>query len=174
MARGKRRARKVHRVVRHIEVWSVFKIAVPVFVCLYVALMVSGYLLWSAAESAGTIEGIEGFFQEAGGYDVFVIDGEVVFRSSLVILGVLSVLGVVGSVLGAVLFNLLSDLTGGVRMTVIDEDLIVAPVRPRRPAGPQARPAREQPNANGGGRGTTPATGAVGAHEVDPDTRPVP
>ena len=37
-------------------------------------------------------------------------------------------------VLAALLFNLVSDLTGGIRMTVIDEDLIVAPAR--RPTAP--------------------------------------
>ena len=41
-------------------------------------------------------------------------------------------LGVFLVVLTALLFNLISDLTGGIRMTVIDEDLVVAPTPRRR------------------------------------------
>ena len=137
-----RKVRKVHRVVRHLDVWSVAKLATVFAVCAYVVGVVSGYLLWQAADRVGTIDGIEGFFEDAGGYDTFVLDGSVVFQVALVLGLLLAGLGVAISVLGAVLFNLISDLTGGVRMTVIDEDLIVAPARrrpddvPNRPPGP--------------------------------------
>lgn len=130
--RRSRKARRVHRVVQHVEVWSVFKVALLFVACAYVVLMVAGYLLWQAAEGAGTIDGIEGFMQDSGGYDTYQIFGDVVFRSAAVGGAVLGALAVTVAVLAAVLFNLVSDITGGVRMTVIDEDLIVAPVSARR------------------------------------------
>ena len=127
--RRKRKARKVHRVVRHIDVWSVAKVAAIFSACAYVMGLVSGFLLWQAADRVGTIEGIEGFIESSAAYDSFDILGGVVFRVAAVTGFVLALVMMAVVVLGALLFNLISDLTGGVRMTVIDEDLIVAPAR---------------------------------------------
>ena len=127
--RRKRKARKVHRVVRHVDVWSVAKVAAIFAACAYVMGLVSGFLLWQAADRVGTIEGIEGFIESSAAYDSFQILGGVVFRVAAVTGFVLALVLVAVVVLGALLFNLISDLTGGVRMTVIDEDLIVAPAR---------------------------------------------
>lgn len=142
-SRRKRKVRKVHRVVRHVEIWSVLKMSTAFAACGYVIAMISGFLLWQAADRVGTINGIEGFMEDSGGYDSFEILGGVVFRSAAVIGLVLAALAVFTTVLGAVLFNLISDLTGGVRMTVIDEDLIVAPVR--RGQRPNGRPEGAPP-----------------------------
>lgn len=143
-----RKVRKVHRVVRHLDIWSVAKVASVFALCGYVVGMISGYLLWQAADRVGTIEGIEGFFEDAGGYDRYEVLGDVVFRAAAVIGLLLAALWVFGAILGAVLFNLISDLTGGIRLTVIDEDLIVAPARrpsgaPRSPDGPPNGPAAD-------------------------------
>lgn len=143
-SRRNRKVRKVHRVVRHLEIWSVAKVAAIFAACTYVVALVSGYLLWRAADRVGTIDGIEGFFEDAGGYDRFQILGDVVFRSAAVIGLVLALLTVFLVVLAAVLFNLISDLTGGIRMTVIDEDLIVAPT-PRRRSGQTVEGERSRP-----------------------------
>ncbi len=128
----------VHRVVRHVEVWSIVKMATAFAVCGYVIGMISGYLLWSAADRVGTIDGIEGFLEDSGGYDGgFEILGNVVFTSTAIGFAILCMLFVALATLGAVLFNLISDLTGGIRMTAIDEDLIVTPARRPAPNAPR-------------------------------------
>ncbi len=149
-----RKVRKVHRVVRHLDIWSVAKVATVFALCGYVVSMISGYLLWQAADRVGTIEGVEGFFEDAGGYDSFEVLGDVVFRGAAVVGLLLAVLWVFGAVLGAVLFNLISDLTGGIRLTVIDEDLIVAPAR--RPAGAPSGPGGQGGPPNGPAAGPRP------------------
>jgi hypothetical protein len=139
--RRKRKARKVHRVVRHLDVWSIAKVTAVFVACGYAVGMISGYLLWQAADRVGTIDGIEGFIESSAAYDSFQILGGVVFRVAAVTGLVLAIVVLAMAVLGALLFNLVSDLTGGIRMTVIDEDLIVAPARrptPRPDAPPQA------------------------------------
>jgi len=156
-SRRGRKVRKVHRVVRHLDVWSVAKLAAVLAACAYAVGMISGYLLWQAADRIGTIDGIEGFFEDAGGYDSFVLDGGVVLRVALVLGLLLSALSVAVAVLGAVLFNLISDLTGGIRMTVIDEDLIVAPVRRRPDGAPPERATAPPTEARNGTRPTGPA-----------------
>ena len=52
--------------------------------CGYVVAMISGYLLWRAADRVGTIDGIEGFMEDSGGYDTYQILGDVVFRVAAV------------------------------------------------------------------------------------------
>ncbi len=121
--RRRMRVRRVRRTIRHIDPWSVFKISLILFSCLYVAVMAAGVLLWRAAEESGIIERFESFLIEVGVFETFDIQGETLFRSA-------SVIGVVGvaaasamAVVTAILFNLISDLTGGVRVTVLEEDL---------------------------------------------------
>lgn len=130
-----RKVRRVHRVIRHVEVWSVFKVTATLAACGYVMVLVSGYLLWRAADRVGTLDGVEGFLEDAGGYDRYELLGGTVFRVAAVG-GIVVAAGFVAmAVLGTVLFNLISDITGGIRMTVIDEDLVVVPTRARRGAG---------------------------------------
>ncbi len=171
--RRRRKARLVHRVVRHVEVWSVVKIASAFAACGYVVGMISGYLLWRAADRVGTIDGIEGFFEDSGGYEGgFDILGSVVFQAAAVGLAVLSALFVAMAALGAVLFNLISDLTGGIRITAIDEDLIVTPARrstdatPARPSVPDAATSATPTTT------TTAATTAATATTTTPAAAP--
>ena len=116
------RARKVKRVVRHFDPWSVLKVSLLFYFCLFVVLMVAGVVLWNVAAAAGTISDIEGFFKDAGAFETFSFDGFTIFRASLLVGLILVVAGSGFNVLLAVLFNLISDLVGGVRITVIEEE----------------------------------------------------
>ena len=49
------RARKVRRLVRHIEPWSVLKVGLLFNFCMWIVTMVAGVLLWNAAETAGCL-----------------------------------------------------------------------------------------------------------------------
>jgi hypothetical protein len=128
---GRLRARKVKRVVRHIEPWSVFKISLIFNVCLFITFMVSGTLLWSLAVSAGTIDNIIAFVNDLIGGEI-TIDGEDIFRAALYGGAVMVVANSLFMVLLVVLFNLISDLVGGIRVSVIEEENV------RRAPVPQA------------------------------------
>ena len=180
------RARKVRRIVRHIEPWSVLKISVLFFLSLFLILCVASAVLWNAARSAGAIDDVESFITSLGfgncedlpGQDssetpattpptidgaadqlgggeatstTIPVDGELDEPSTLpdedgkcsegqrlvggfefedqrifqafALGGVVLVLaGAAASVVLTLLFNLISDLTGGVRVTVLEED----------------------------------------------------
>ena len=119
---GRLRARKVGRVVRHVDPWSVLKISLLFYFCLFIVFMVAGVVLWNIASAAGTIKDIEGFFKDAGAFQTFSFDGFTIFRATFLIGLILVVAGTGINVLLAVLFNLISDLVGGVRFTVIEEE----------------------------------------------------
>ena len=118
------RARKVRRVVRHIDPWSVLTFSVLFFLCLFAALLLASVLVWNAAVAAGTIENIESFITEIGDYQTYEINGDVVFRAAMVIAGILTLAASVMLVLLVVVFNLISDLVGGIRVTVVEEETI--------------------------------------------------
>lgn len=197
---GRVRARKVRRIVRHIEPWSVLKISMLFYAALFLIVCVASALLWGAARTSGTVENVESFITSVGGFgncepidgsapvtttvppavepdgpvdqidpgDTEEIDpepgdtgiaspsddedcregeelvGEFRFEDGRIFqaftLGgiVLVLAGTAANVVMVLLFNLMSDLTGGVRLTVLEED---PPSRSRSASGsPPPRP----------------------------------
>ena len=125
------RVRKVTRVLRHVDPWSVFKVAAVVNLVIYGIALTAGVLLWNVADATGTLDNLERFF-ESFGWDTFEFDGAQIFRSAWVA-GMFVVIGLTGAaVLGATLFNLVTDLVGGVRMTVLEEEVIERSAAPAR------------------------------------------
>ena len=119
---GRLRARKVHRVVRHVDPWSVLRLSLLFYFCLFVVVMVAGTLLYNLAGAAGTISSIESFIKDIGAFKTFSFKGGTIFRASLLAGLILVIAGTAFNVLITVLFNLISDLVGGVRITVIEEE----------------------------------------------------
>jgi len=120
--RTRLQARKVRRIIRHIEPWSVFKVSLLFYLCLWVILVLAGVLLWSVALRAGTIDTVTEFVKSLGAAEDFGVDGTVIFRVYTVAGLVLAIAGTAFNVLLCVLFNLISDLMGGIRLTVIEEE----------------------------------------------------
>lgn len=182
--RTKLRARKVRRIVRHIEPWSVLKVSVLFFLSIFVIICVASAVLWNAARSAGAIDDVESFITSLGFGNCEDIEGDTsttpettpstvdgsaeqlgggagssttappvvedetstlpdedgdcaegqrlvggfkfedqqIFRAFALGGVVLVLAGAATSVVMALLFNLISDLTGGVRVTVLEEE----------------------------------------------------
>jgi hypothetical protein len=125
------RSRKVRRVIRHIDPWSVLTFSVIFHLCLFGALLLSGSLVWSAAVASGTIDNVESFIRDLGDYDTWEIQGDAVLRAGVIIAGMLTLASSVLVVLLAVVFNLISDLIGGIRVTVVEEEVHRVPVARR-------------------------------------------
>ena len=92
------------------------------YACLYGAFVWAGYLLWTAAVQSGVISNIESFVAEVGSYEIWEINGEEIFQCATVIGAVLFVGAIAFNVLLTIIFNLISDLVGGVRVTLLEED----------------------------------------------------
>ncbi len=118
------RARKTRRVIRHIDPWSALKFSIIFHLCFFAALLLASVLVWNAAVAAGTIENIESFVRELGDYEKFEIDSNKVFTAAMLIAGMLTLASTIMVVLLTVVFNLISDLVGGIRVTVIEEDTV--------------------------------------------------
>ena len=143
LLRRRPRVRKVTRIVRRVDAWGVFKISIIFYVILYIILLVAGILLWNLANTTGTVANVEGFARDLFGLKTFEFDGEKLFRASWVLGAVLVVAGTGLNVTLAVLFNLISDLVGGVRVTVLEEEVILR----ERPVLPRTEPPAEPDDA---------------------------
>jgi hypothetical protein len=124
---SRRRVRRVTRVIRDVDAWSVFKVGLVFHVALYVVLLISGVLLWNVGSATGTIDNVEQFM-ESFGWDSFVFQGGAMFQG-FAVLGIFGIaLGTGIWVLGAVVFNLITELVGGIRVTVLEEEVVARPV----------------------------------------------
>ncbi len=120
---SRRRVRRVTRVLREIDPWSVFKVAIVFHFVLYIVVMVSLILLWNVANATGTINNIENFL-ESFGWDSFEFNGGELFRNVWII-GLFAVVLATGLwVLLAVVFNLITELVGGIRVSVLEEEVV--------------------------------------------------
>jgi hypothetical protein len=127
----KPRVRRVTRVVRHVDPWSVFKIALVANLVFYLIVMTAGVLLWNVAYATGTVDNVERFF-ESFGWSSFEFNGGQIYHSAW-IGGLFLVIGFTGlAVLFATLFNLITDLVGGMRFTVLEEEVVEARTSPMR------------------------------------------
>ncbi len=113
--------------VRHVDPWSVLKVSLVVFVSLWLVLVIAGVLLWWAGRLVGMIGNIESFLDDIG-FSGFRFDDAQLFRGSTVGGLILVVVGTVASALGAVLYNLIADVIGGVKVVLAEEDVRPAPL----------------------------------------------
>jgi hypothetical protein len=117
------RVRRVTRVVRDIDPWSVFKVTLVFHFALYVMVLISSILIWNVANATGTVDNVERFM-ESFGWDTFRFDGGEIFHN-LWILGLFFVFLLTGlAVVMAAVFNLIADLVGGVRVSVLEEEVV--------------------------------------------------
>jgi hypothetical protein len=101
------------RIVRRIRPWSVWKLSLAFSICMVAVVASAGVIIWAVAAALGVLDNVEGFVTDLG-FDDFTLHGGAMLRA-LVVGGVLA--SVAASVMALVLtsmFNLLSDLTGGV------------------------------------------------------------
>ncbi len=129
---GGYRVRRVRRLVRHLEPWSVLKVCLVFYLCVWGLLVIATRMLWSAAEEAGTISKVESFIEELFALETFTFDSAQIFRI-FVLGGLVLVVGGIGvTVVLVILFNLISDLTGGIRFTMVEEETAIRQRRLRR------------------------------------------
>ena len=124
-------ARRVRRIIRHSEVWSVLKVSILFYACLWAVFLIAGFMIWGVAESSGTVGKLETLITELFALDTFTFDARQIFRGYALGGLVLAIAGSTLNVLMVLLFNLISDLTGGIRITMVEEET-VRPTPPRR------------------------------------------
>ncbi|HET6950235.1 MAG TPA: DUF3566 domain-containing protein, partial [Acidimicrobiales bacterium] len=165
-ARASRRGLRVNQRLWSIDPWSVLKLSVLFYLCIFLIVLVAGTLLYNAGRRVGTVDQVEAFVTRMGAYGTctakaelpkgtefeededcgdgevlvggFAIDDGILFKAAAVGGGILVIAGTINNVLLTVLVNLLNEVTGGLRHTVIREPV---------PRSPRASPSRPGPRA---------------------------
>ena len=119
------RGRTTRVVLRKLDIWTVLKLSLVYYLALFVVLLVAGMLLWAGATAVGVVGNIESFMVDIGFEDFRFIPSELLGGFALAGL-VLVVAGTFANVLLTALFNLMSDVVGGVKLT-LQEDVEAGP-----------------------------------------------
>ena len=148
--------RRVRRIIRRFDPWTVLKVSL-VFNAIAALVFVLGvWVMWSLLLQRGIPDAITDLFDRVK--ITFVIDGETWGRIVIFLSIVWTIVATAAMTLGAVLYNLIADLVGGIELTVLEETYAqqapaTTPVRPSRPM----RRAPIGVPANGNGTATSPA-----------------
>lgn len=119
------RPRTSYVVLKRVEPWSVLKLSLLFYLCVCLALLVASVALWLGASAAGIVGNVESFFNDAG-FEGFEFSADQLLKGFVLGGLILVVAGTVANMLLAALFNLISDVVGGVRVT-LGEDLEAKP-----------------------------------------------
>jgi hypothetical protein len=127
-------ARKVRRLVRHVDPWSVLKLTLLLSLCMWLIVMIAAVIMWTVARNAGTIASIENFVNSSLSLQDWTLDGDFIFRQFGLITLLLALGFTAATVVASLVFNLVSDIIGGVWVSVIEEET-ARPVAESKPPG---------------------------------------
>lgn len=125
--------RRVRRVIRKIDPWTVLKVSLVINAIGALVFVLGVWVSWSLAVQRGIPERATEFFDNFS--LVFTPNGELYFRAVVFFAVVLFAVVTGLMTLGAVMYNLISDLVGGIEVIVLEETHLVpasrnTPVRP--------------------------------------------
>lgn len=156
--------------MRRVELWTVFRLAICLYLALYAVVLLALALLWWIAESTGTTGNIESFLRDVG-FKNFTFNGPELLLGAALGGLVLVVAATLLTVVLVALVNLISELTGGVRLIVIESPYAVGDEAPVARRAPETAPRPRTARAPQRPVGPTPAP--VISPAVEPDA-PVP
>jgi len=141
-----RSVRRVRRVLRKIDPWTVFKFAIVFNAIAGLVFVLGAWVMWSIALQRGIPEGIADIFESLT--LTFTPDGPLYFRALVLLTIVWWVMATASMTLGSVIYNLISDMVGGVEYDVLEETFQQPRQRGRLRPQTTARP-RPQSSASG-------------------------
>ncbi len=122
---------RVRRVIRKIDPWTVLKASLVFNAMMALVFVLGTVIFWAIFVNAGIPERINELALLIGLENGVNLDGQVYFR-------IVTLLSVIGTImltgfftLGAVIYNLISDLVGGVEVIVLEETGAPQGTRPR-------------------------------------------
>ena len=140
--------RRVRRVLRKIDPWTVLKVSIIFNVIMVLALAIGIVITWSLLRNSGVPDDLVDSINSLSLFEEDInLDGPSYFRV-MVFFSIVSTIGLTGFMtLAAVFYNLISDVVGGVEFVVLEE-VLEAP-RPsagvRQPRATATAPAPEPP-----------------------------
>ena len=111
-----------HRLsVQRVDLWSVLKLALAFYLSVVLLVLVAGIVTWTTLARAGVIDNLESFLGELLSSTDFQLLSSEILQGAVLIGLVLVVLLVILTVAAAALFNVFSELLGGLEIVVEEE-----------------------------------------------------
>jgi hypothetical protein len=107
--------------VRKVDTWTVLKVSLAFYCCVLVVLIVAGIVLWNVAAAFGVIDTFDKLVRSLFALTSFKIHPVTALIWGSAVGAALCLLGTLCNVLIAVLYNLISDVVGGVQFFVVEE-----------------------------------------------------
>jgi hypothetical protein len=118
--------RRVRRIIRKIDPWTALKVSTLIWAVMALAIVLGIVIFWSILERAGLPQRITDFMVEI----TLIAEGSQPFANTeqflrfVVFMSVVWWIGMTGlTVGGAVVYNLVSDVVGGLEVVVLEETL---------------------------------------------------
>ena len=122
--------RRVRRIIRKIDPWTVLKVSLVFYTVMAIGFVLGLVILWAVVNNAGIPQAIEDFGKEITLLEAeteLFADGERYLRVAVFLGVVWTVLMTGFTTLSAVMYNLISDIVGGIEIVVLEETLNVPP-----------------------------------------------
>lgn len=110
---------RTRQVVRHVEMWSVLRVSFLFYLLAMAVTLLAGVALWNVAGALGTITSIDKSIKTLFDLKTFTLRPAPVLAYSVAAAVVIVVVGTLVNVMIAVVFNLISDVTGGLAVRVV-------------------------------------------------------
>jgi len=117
--RGNVRIGQRQMTIRRLDPWTILKLSVVFYTVLLLLFMLLLTLFWAFVNTVGAVDTVLGFLADAQ-FEVRIDASEI--ARAIFLLGLLGVVAGSGiNVFFCFLYNLVADLTGGLRLTLDDE-----------------------------------------------------
>lgn len=138
---------RVRRVLRKVDPWTVLKVSLVFNSIVALIFTLGTVVFWSIFVNAGIPEKINELALLVNIENGITLDGPIYFRI-VILLAIIGAVAFTGFfTLGAVVYNLISDLVGGIEVIVLEETSAPRPTR-QRATLPVAK-ARPKPKSKG-------------------------
>ncbi|MCZ7527839.1 MAG: DUF3566 domain-containing protein [Acidimicrobiia bacterium] len=114
--------RRYRQKVKKVDLWSVLKLSLCFYFCALVVTILAGVVLWLVASGFGVIENVEDFMRELLSSEDFEFLSSTILEGAALIGLVLVALMTIITVLAAALYNLFSEMVGGLEVTVVEDE----------------------------------------------------
>ena len=149
---------RVRRIIRRVDPWTVLKVSFIVYMVAAFGFMLASVMFWEVVERSGIPQEITDFLIQITLLD----EGEAPFSNTEQFIRLSAILAVAWAVLssglttlGAIMYNLVADVVGGVEVVLLEENvvpvLVAAPpsdrvrVEPYSPAEQSGPTGSDQP-----------------------------
>ena len=136
---------RVRRVIRKIDPWTVLKVTFVFNAVMALIVVLGTVIFWSVFVNAGIPDRINELALVIGLENGFQLEGATYFRVVLMLAIIGTILATGFFTLAAVIYNLISDLVGGVEVVVLEEGAVTPVTRPSAPRGATTTPIRPLP-----------------------------